>query len=375
MLVWLSSLEEGDRNIYIEGLDKSERTLALALIKGFYLATPEMEREISTGEALRLLNGAWTTKSAVWVSQRWDALSKILAAVVNALSRAEIDKDMDISAAAEALLKSLVGDTPNAPRAILAKLVEFARSFGFSGVAVLVDKIDETPATSNSAEATTRLVHPLLSHIQLLEVDGFSWVLFLWSKVQDHFNGEKFPVRLDKLAHADIKWDVKDLRAMVDARIKFFSGGKGEFKDIFEEPGKAGDAFASLAAIASNSPRELIKLLDTIFREHDARKAQQASTAILHFYCVVRDLRLFRAEVNEKGTPLPGCLLQSEQPRQCGYRRGPLGRQVPSHANAHAVELTARVAGLEYEEQHVFLLFDLRGLPLRQPMPRIKPTL
>lgn len=87
MLVWLSSLEEGDRNDYIEALDKSERTLILALIKGFYLAIPELDREISTTEALKLLHSAWMTKSAVWSSRRWDALSKIIAAAVNALSR------------------------------------------------------------------------------------------------------------------------------------------------------------------------------------------------------------------------------------------------------------------------------------------------
>ena len=176
ILVWLSSLEDGDREIYIQGLDEDERTLTLALLKGFYLSVPEIDREVSTTEALRLLNSAWTTKSAVWASQRWDALSKIIAAAVNALSKKQIDESIDIAAPAEALLKSLTGDTPNAPRAVLSKLVDFVQAFGFLGVSVLVDKVDETPATSNSAEATARLVHPLLAHVQLLEVPGFSWV-------------------------------------------------------------------------------------------------------------------------------------------------------------------------------------------------------
>ena len=163
LLVWLASLEDADRDIYINGLDEEERTLALALLKGFYLTVPDGDRQVSTNEALRLLNSAWTTKSAVWVSQRWDALAKIIASAVNALTKKEIDPSIDISSAAEALLKSLTGDGPNTPRAILSKLVEFAQAFGFSGVSVLVDKVDETPATSNSAEATARLVHPTSS--------------------------------------------------------------------------------------------------------------------------------------------------------------------------------------------------------------------
>jgi hypothetical protein len=156
VLAWLSSLEEADRDVYIKGLDAAERTLIFALIKGFYLSVPEMDRAVSTNDALRLLNSAWTTKSAVWASQRWDALSKIVAAVVTVLSKHNLDSSIDISGPAEELLKSLTGDTPNVSRAILMKLVEFVRSLAFSGIAVLVDKVDETPATAKSAEATTK---------------------------------------------------------------------------------------------------------------------------------------------------------------------------------------------------------------------------
>ena len=152
-----------------------------------------MDREVSTAEALRLLNSAWSTKSVVWASQRWDALSSIIATVVNVLSKKQIDESIDISDSAEVLLKSLTGEAPNAPRAVLRKLVDLVKLFGFSGVCVLVDKVDETPATSNSGEATAKLIHPLLAHVQLLEVLGFSWILFLWSNVRDRFN-EKYPV-------------------------------------------------------------------------------------------------------------------------------------------------------------------------------------
>lgn len=270
MLVWLSSLEEGDRQCHLEKLDSAERALIFALIQGFYLSVPQLDREISTTDALKLLNSAWTTKSALWVSQRWDALSKIVAAIVSGLSKRQIDQSIDISEPAERLLKSLTGNASNTSRAVLSKLVDFVKAFGYSGVAILVDKVDETPATSNSAEATAKLIHPLLTHTHLLEVPDFSWVLFIWSNVKDHFNG-KYYVRLDKLAHAQIAWNEASLREMLDSRVKFFSTGRLSFSNLFVESVNAEKAFADLVSISVNSPRELIKLMDIIFREHDVR--------------------------------------------------------------------------------------------------------
>jgi hypothetical protein len=95
-----------------------------------------------------------------------------------------------------------------------------------------------------------------------------------WFNVKDHFNSDKYPVRLDKLAHANIEWDANSLRAMLEARVQFYSGGNLKFKDIFESDVDVEAAFKSLISLAINSPRELIKLMDTIFREHDAQQAE-----------------------------------------------------------------------------------------------------
>jgi hypothetical protein len=271
ILVWLSSLEEQERGIYVDGLNQGERTLILAIIKAFYLTVNEVDRSISTNVALQLLNSAWTTKSSIWISKQWGALSSVLAAVVNAFSRHKIDDSIDITAPAESLLRSLVSDAPNAPLSILLKMVEFVRAFGFSGVTVLIDKLDETPATSNSSEGTARLIYPLLSHVQLLEVDGFGWILFIWNKVRDLLDSDKYKIRLDKLAHANITWNPDTLHEMLESRVKFYSSGKLHFKDIFDPSVDVDSAFRSLTSIAMNSPRELIKLIDTVIREHDVR--------------------------------------------------------------------------------------------------------
>ncbi len=270
-LAWLSSLEEDERAIYIEALDAEERSLVLAMINGFYLSVPDLDRQVSTSEALRLLNSAWTTKSAVWMSKRWDAITKVFAGGIAALSKKYVEGNIDISDAAEKILKSLKAESPTVSRAILTKLVEFARAFGFSGVCLLVDKVDETPATSSSAEATARFIYPLLNHVQLLEIEGFSFVLFLWSNVTSHFNG-KYEVRLDKIANAKIAWSDQGLRDMVEARVRFYSSGRKTFADFFEPGADVDAATKGVIETAVRSPRELIRLLDTIVREHDSRE-------------------------------------------------------------------------------------------------------
>lgn len=246
--------------------------MIFALLQGFYLSKSEGERELTNESTLKLLDSAWFKKSQVWISQRWDSLSKVIAAAINVFSKKTLEDDtIDISKPAEELLKSLTGESDNAPRILMARLVDFSRLFGFSGVCVLIDKLDETSVTTNSSDATAQLIFPLLSNIQLLETDGFSWIAFVWDAVQDHLN-KKYKVRLDKIAHASIFWEQVELKEMLDKRMSFFSNKKLNFKDILEVTEDKDKVIESLIHISGKSPRELIKLCDIIFREHDANE-------------------------------------------------------------------------------------------------------
>ncbi len=153
------------------------------------------------------------------------------------------------------------------------RLVSFAQSFGFAGVAILVDKVDETDLTTNSAESTSKLIYPLLSHIQLLEVPGFSWQFFLWGKVKSYFDEDAYHVRLDKIANSSIGWDEASFRKMLDERLRYFSGKKHDFSGMFVSPEVAVVAFDQVNQIAMGSPRELVKIMDVVIREHDVVNA------------------------------------------------------------------------------------------------------
>jgi hypothetical protein len=118
---------------------------------------------------------------------------------------------------------------------LLHSLVDFVNIFDFSGVIILIDKVDETEATSNSADQTAALIHPLLARVQLMEIKGFSWIIFLWSKVKAFFESDKYPVRLDKIGHATITWDDDFFSLMLDKRVQFYSGDRFGFAGLFAD--------------------------------------------------------------------------------------------------------------------------------------------
>ncbi|WP_159728045.1 hypothetical protein [Methylosinus sp. Ce-a6] len=279
VLGWLASLTDDERDTYTLAMDDSESELSVALLKSFYLSKPEIDRQNTANSALRLLNRAWKTKSSVWMSQRWDALARLMG-VIGEL----IGKRLGSAGAGEPielLMRSFASHESSSSRLILTKLVDFVKIFSFSGIVILIDKVDETDATQSSSEMTSRLVHPILSNIQLLEIDGFSWMFFLWAQVKPYFEGNSYPVRLDKIAHSTIEWEYRFFQEMLDARIRYFSNSRFLFKDLFLHTVDVNAALKSLVTISMRSPRELVRLMDVIISEHDIRNSETSDTVFL----------------------------------------------------------------------------------------------
>lgn len=281
ILAWLSSLSEDDRNTYTLALEKEENELVVALLTTFYLTRSEFDRKQSESTALKLLNRAWTTRSSVWINRKWDALSGLVASIVDGMTKRYVAEKADVATPIAALLQK-AASTPSGGRVILEKLVDFVKIFSFSGIVILIDKVDETEVTQRSAEATARMVYPLLSHMQLLEVEGLSWMLFLWSQVRPFMVDEKTKVRLDKIAHESISWGIPFFRQMLDARISYFSDGRLKFTDLFDESTNVDEVVESLVSTSMSSPRELLRLLDVIVREHDVRNVDSPATILLN---------------------------------------------------------------------------------------------
>lgn len=284
VLLWLSGQEEADRTLLLETLTKDQEDAAIALVQRFYLSRPDFVRSASLREPLKLLNKAWKKRTGLWLAEKWDAIAGLVANIAQALANRVSGLDVKTDEGIKALLKTERNSWNDAlfSKATLLRLVDFARQFGFSGVTVLVDKADETQATNNSSTSTAALLYPVLSNTQLLEIDGFGWLFFLWDKVRDEYSTDKFPVRLDKLANAHISWDEAFLTSLVSRRLQHFSkGGIQTFEQLCDASVAADKTIIDTVALSMKSPRELIRVLDTVIREHDEEFAATDSPKLL----------------------------------------------------------------------------------------------
>jgi hypothetical protein len=95
-----------------------------------------------------LFNQAFLAKSRLWVERRWDPIARLIGTITDALSRRYLDTHEDVGGAvAKTLARAREDDFDSI--LLLRRLVDLARIFDFSGVVVLIDKVDETDATSN----------------------------------------------------------------------------------------------------------------------------------------------------------------------------------------------------------------------------------
>lgn len=266
LLLWMSDQEEGAE--IVDMLEPDEITLVLALTQSFYLPVPEANRRVSQESAMRLLQQNWKSRSVKWINRKWSEISKLTGVVSSRFLEKNADTG-DLSREIAFLLTedgALVSGT-----AVLRKLVEISETFGFSGISVFVDKVDEHPKTQSSPESCAKLIHPLLAHVQLMEVEGLGWQFFLWDRIREHLVKGELKVRLDKIAHSEVAWTTDFLQEMIDARIKFFSSGSlCTFAELGEGDFQINTKISEAIELATNSPREIIRLLDTVTREFDA---------------------------------------------------------------------------------------------------------
>lgn len=298
ILVWLATLSEEDKNTYIEGLKDEEHALVASILNRFYLTLPEHVRQMSASEAAKLLGQAWTSRVGQWVQNKTSVIGSLVGAIVQALFK-KAGLDASVDKGIEQLISSMSGRSTDAPyaRAVLQKLVEFAKIFGFSGIVILVDKVDETDQTTNSAESSAQLLFPILSNTQLLEIDGLGWMMFLWNKVKDYLSAGTYKVRLDKIAHAEITWAATYLYNLIDQRIAYFSSTKiTTLKQLCSSGVNYSSLQESISAISQLSPRELIRVLDTIVREHENLHSESNPIPLLHQESIDKGLDAYAKE-------------------------------------------------------------------------------
>lgn len=267
ILLWITN--QGEDEFFLDALNDDEQKLLISLAKAFYLIVPEAERRISSEDAMKVLHQNWVNKTHDWAQKRWGGISSIVAKIVSAILKSKLDTD-DIAQDINSILSS--AESVQSSRALLGRLVELSRALGFSGIVVLVDKVDENAKTQKSSEATATLVHPITSQVQLMELEGLAWIFFLWDKVKSDFSTDNLYTRLDKFAHSEIEWSDEFLKEMIAHRISYFSNNKFKnLSDLCEPDVDADRHLNEILALTQKSPRELIRLLDVVVREFNSK--------------------------------------------------------------------------------------------------------
>lgn len=270
ILSWLSAQSEQAAEKVLGSLKGSDRALVRKLLGSFYLSRSENARKASASDCFATLDVSVAEKSMLWVNKRWDQVATVVADFASKLSERYFEIDIGDPKAYAELVKRQEAEGFGDPVYVFGKAVELARIFGFNGIAIQIDKVDETDWTATDVVAGARLIYPLLANIQLHEVDGLTWSFFLWDKVSNHFNAHAgFPVRWDKIPNGKIAWDHDYLRELIQRRLQHFSEGRVSSLGKICEPNMNEQAtVASLIALSEASPRHLITLLDVTLTEH-----------------------------------------------------------------------------------------------------------
>ena len=270
ILTWLSSLEDSDREARISSLSRPERDLVKRLVGAFYLNRPDHSRNVSAADCFAALDISIVQKSQLWVDKQWDQLVGVVSSIAVGLGEKYFEIELGNASSYQELFKRQQAQGFGDPLYAFSKIVELARVFGFSGVLVHVDKVDETEWTANSIQDAARLVYPLLANIQLHEIEGLTWAFFLWDKVSEGLSNDNgFPVRWDKIPNGAINWSEKYLRELIEKRLLFFSNGKhSSLQCICDKTFQINEFLPKIFQLAEYSPRSLITLLDVAISQH-----------------------------------------------------------------------------------------------------------
>jgi hypothetical protein len=186
-------------------------------------------------------------------------------------------------------------DNYGSPRYHLQQQIQIARKLGFESIYVLIDRIDETLWTNQSAESSFKLIAPIVTDLQTLETPGLAFKFFLWDKIRENYVDAG--ARPDRVKMFELRWNVHELERMLTRRIQSFSGGRvSSFNDMCEEGGGL-NVHRLLAHIGAGLPRDVIRACGRIIDEHTRTSAEKR---LVNHETVIRGIRSFCEERAEE---------------------------------------------------------------------------
>ena len=170
----------------------------------------------------------------------------------------------------------------------VAALLRIAKACGFDAVYVLVDEVDEYAETLNKPQVASQLVAPIISSLQLLELEGLAFKFFLseavFGELEELCNKKETEIRWDRTSHPEpyhLAWSDSDIRVMLEKRLRVYSTGDQVNKslDSFCNESVTESVDELIARYAYRSPRHLIQLAERLCK-NTARIANRTKSKI-----------------------------------------------------------------------------------------------
>lgn len=269
-LVYFTTKDKSQIVNYLDQLDKPTKKFIDWALKSYYLSRPQATRDASAQECFDLFAVSLARRSQLWAEKKWGAITAGLIDLSAGIAK-RFDFDVGETDSYKAIFAQEKATESSDPVFVLKKSVEFARTMGFSGLLVQVDKVDETDWTQNSADEAAKLIWPLYANVQLHEIDGLSWSFFLWDQVRTLLVKESgMPVRWDKLQNDRIKWDQNHLERLVERRLSHFSENKiKKLSNLFEGEGsEEKNLYERILSLSGMAPRTLVTVLNSVLINH-----------------------------------------------------------------------------------------------------------
>jgi hypothetical protein len=249
MMLGICSLIEEGHGTNLTRRDK--RTIAYGVEKYF--------GKLSADEANDIVSSikSFPEKAKDFFSKHSRNISVIVAALATKLGLSDVDLDFS----ADEDLKT------ESHQSIFIRLVEIIRSFGFSCVYILIDRIDEALIVGGDSEDTYKLVRPLTANLHLLESEHCAFKFFLWDQIENYLR-EGGDFRADRIPIFQLSWTQNELEQMLSKRLLAFSGNTVSTLNQISEASLDFDAHKLICYLGNGSPRDVIRLAASVVDEH-----------------------------------------------------------------------------------------------------------
>mgnify|MGYP000920407025 CR=1 FL=1 len=192
----------------------------------------------------------------------------------------------------------------------LYSISSIAEQLGYDGWYILIDKVDEDEHTNSDAESAASLIAPLIKNLRVLEIPKIGFKFFLWDQLRPILVEQN--VRLDKIRNWPMGWTRDELKEIINRRLSVYSNNNVRDLYVISES-ELTDFYDLVIDHAMFSPREIIHVLDAIFREHARHSTQDTGILItresvdrgLDEYCTRRVGDLYPLDIVRAITSLP----------------------------------------------------------------------